>query len=247
MSSGEVHYVNRAGWLRAAVLGGNDGLTSTASLVVGVAASEGSRAAILTAAFAGWAAGAMSMAAGEYVSVSSQADLESADLERERRALKDHPREETEELAEIYRRRGLTAPLANEVAKQLMARDAVGAHARDELGLSGVQLERWALPVRIWRVDPGPGGSGVRHIVFRRRRSAHDRRDYSAARLDAALRLRLDPGFPPWARCAGGMARRRAADQTRLAGRILGGARDGGHCGNWRACRPSRLIIVPQQ
>ena len=137
MSSGEVHYVNRAGWLRAAVLGANDGLTSTASLVVGVAASEGGRAAILTAAFAGWAAGAMSMAAGEYVSVSSQADLESADLERERRALKDHPREETEELAEIYRRRGLTAPLANEVAKQLMARDAVGAHARDELGLSG--------------------------------------------------------------------------------------------------------------
>ena len=136
MSSGEVHYVNRAGWLRAAVLGANDGLTSTASLVVGVAASEGSRAAILTAAFAGWAAGAMSMAAGEYVSVRSQADLESADLERERRALKDHPREETEELAQIYRRRGLTAPLANEVAKQLMARDAVGAHARDELGLS---------------------------------------------------------------------------------------------------------------
>ena len=136
MPSREVHFINRAGWLRAAILGANDGLISTASLIVGVAASSGGRTAILIAAFAGWAAGAMAMAAGEYVSVSSQADLESADLKRERDALRDHPREERAELAEIYEERGLTPPLANEVAKQLMARDALGAHARDELGLA---------------------------------------------------------------------------------------------------------------
>lgn len=131
----EVHYVNRAGWLRAAVLGANDGLISIASLIVGVAAASG-RAEVLTAAFAGWAAGALSMAAGEYVSVSSQADLEKADLGRERRALAAEPEAETEELAEIYVERGLQPPLAHEVASQLMARDALGAHARDELGLS---------------------------------------------------------------------------------------------------------------
>ncbi len=132
----EVHYVNRAGWLRAAVLGANDGLISTASLIVGVAASASGRSEILTAAFAGWAAGALSMAAGEYVSVSSQADLERADLDRERHALAAEPAAETEELADIYVRRGLEPDLAREVARQLMARDALGAHARDELGLS---------------------------------------------------------------------------------------------------------------
>jgi vacuolar iron transporter family protein len=132
----EGHYVNRAGWLRAAVLGANDGLISTASLIVGVAASASGRSEVLTAAFAGWAAGALSMAAGEYVSVSSQADLERADLDRERRALATEPMAETEELAEIYVARGLTSPLAHEVATQLMAGDALGAHARDELGLT---------------------------------------------------------------------------------------------------------------
>src|SRR6516225_3825162 len=110
MPGPESHYVNRAAWLRAAVLGANDGIISTASLIVGVASAAGPRGEILTAAATGWAAGAMSMAAGEYVSVSSQVDSEAADLARERRALKDHTREETEELAEIYRRRGLTAP-----------------------------------------------------------------------------------------------------------------------------------------
>ena len=138
----EVHYVNRAGWLRAAVLGANDGLISTASLIVGVAASASGRSEILTAAFAGWAAGALSMAAGEYVSVSSQADLERADLERERRALAIEPEAETEELAEIYVARGLTSPLANQVATQLMAGDALSAHARDELGLSDAMSAR---------------------------------------------------------------------------------------------------------
>ncbi len=132
----EVHYVHRAGWLRAAVLGANDGLISTASLIVGVAAASAGRGEILTAAFAGWAAGAMSMAAGEYVSVSSQADLEAADLEREKRALKEEPGDELIELTQIYEGRGLDAALARKVAEQLTARDALSAHARDELGLA---------------------------------------------------------------------------------------------------------------
>ncbi|HEX9169278.1 MAG TPA: VIT1/CCC1 transporter family protein [Roseiarcus sp.] len=136
MPAPESHYVNRAGWLRAAVLGANDGIISTASLIVGVAAASGSRGHVLTAAIAGWAAGAMSMAAGEYVSVSSQADSEAADLARERRALRERPAAEKEELAHIYQERGLKPKLAQQVAGQLMAKDALDAHARDELGLS---------------------------------------------------------------------------------------------------------------
>jgi VIT1/CCC1 family predicted Fe2+/Mn2+ transporter len=135
MPGAESHYVNRTGWLRAAVLGANDGIISTASLVVGVAAAGGARGEILTAAVAGWAAGAMSMAAGEYVSVSSQADSEAADLKREQRALSERPAEEKEELAHIYEDRGLKPKLAQQVAGQLMAKDALDAHARDELGL----------------------------------------------------------------------------------------------------------------
>ena len=136
MPGAESHYVNRTGWLRAAVLGANDGIISTASLIVGVASADGGRDAILTAAVAGWAAGAMSMAAGEYVSVSSQADSEAADLKREQRALSERPAEEKEELAHIYEDRGLKPKLAQQVAGQLMAKDALDAHARDELGLN---------------------------------------------------------------------------------------------------------------
>ncbi|HEY1864550.1 MAG TPA: VIT1/CCC1 transporter family protein [Roseiarcus sp.] len=136
MSGAESHYVNRTAWLRAAVLGANDGIISTASLVVGVAAAASGRAEILTAAVAGWAAGAMSMAAGEYVSVSSQADSEAADLARERRELRERPAEEKEELAHIYEERGLKPELAHEVAGQLMGKDALDAHARDELGIT---------------------------------------------------------------------------------------------------------------
>ena len=132
----EHHFVHRAGWLRAAVLGANDGLISTASLIVGVAAASAGRSEILTAAFAGWAAGAMSMAAGEFVSVSSQADLEAADLEREQFALKEEPHAELDELASIYEDRGLDAALARKVAEQLTAQDPLAAHARDELGLT---------------------------------------------------------------------------------------------------------------
>jgi VIT1/CCC1 family predicted Fe2+/Mn2+ transporter len=136
MPGPESHYVNRTGWLRAAVLGANDGIISTASLIVGVAAAAATRGDILTAAVAGWAAGAMAMAAGEYVSVSSQADSEAADLAREQRALNESPNEEKVELAHIYEERGLKPKLARQVAGQLMAKDALAAHARDELGFA---------------------------------------------------------------------------------------------------------------
>jgi len=135
-SAGEHHFVHRIGWLRAAVLGANDGIVSTASLIVGVAAAEPEPQTIVIAGLAGLAAGAMSMAAGEYVSVSSQADTERADLETERRALAAAPEAERQELAEIYVSRGLEPALAATVAERLMAHDAIGAHARDELGLT---------------------------------------------------------------------------------------------------------------
>ena len=138
----ERHAVERIGWLRAAVLGANDGIVSTASLIVGVAASSAGKDAILVAGMAGLVAGAMSMAAGEYVSVSSQADTEAADIARETRELEEDPEFEHAELAAIYRERGLSAELASEVASQLMAHDALGAHARDELGLAAITRAR---------------------------------------------------------------------------------------------------------
>ncbi len=132
----EVHRSDRVGWLRAAVLGANDGIVSVAGLVVGIAASGASASTILATGIAGTVAGAMSMAAGEYVSVQSQADTERADLAVERRELHEDPRSELEELAAIYRHRGLSPELAHEVATQLTAHDALGAHARDELGIT---------------------------------------------------------------------------------------------------------------
>lgn len=134
----EAHKSHRAGWLRAAVLGANDGIVSTASLIVGVAAADTSKEAILLAGVAGLVAGAMSMAAGEYVSVSSQADAEKADLALEKDALENKPQEEQEELAKIYEERGLEPELASQVAVQLMKHDALGAHARDEIGISEI-------------------------------------------------------------------------------------------------------------
>ena len=138
----EAHFVQRLGWLRAAVLGANDGIISTASLIVGVASAAAHAESILVAGVAGLVGGAMSMAAGEYVSVSSQSDTERADLARERQELKQDPASEREELARIYVRRGLELPLARQVARQLMAKDALGAHARDELGLSDISTAR---------------------------------------------------------------------------------------------------------
>ncbi|MBP1691294.1 MAG: nodulin 21-like rane protein [Bacteroidetes bacterium] len=138
----ERHYGERTGWLRAAVLGANDGIVSTASLVVGVAAAQAPSSEVMIAGVAGLVAGAMSMAAGEYVSVSSQADTEKADLARERRELQEDAEFERKELADIYVQRGLEASLAQQVADQLMAHDALGAHARDELGMSEMHAAR---------------------------------------------------------------------------------------------------------
>ena len=134
----ELHYINRSGWLRAAVLGANDGIVSVSSLLVGVAAADPAPSAVLIAGFAGLAAGAMSMAAGEYVSVSSQSDIEQADIARERQALIDTPEAEEQELASIFESRGLTPATAALVARELSTRDALSAHVREELGLSEV-------------------------------------------------------------------------------------------------------------
>ncbi|KEZ78219.1 VIT family protein [Salinisphaera hydrothermalis] len=138
----EHHNSHRLGWLRASVLGANDGIVSVSSLVLGVAASQADGHNILLAGIAGLVAGALSMAAGEYVSVSSQADTEQADLAMERREIEAHPEAEHTELKNIYIQRGLEAPLADQVARQLMAHDALGAHARDELGMSEITAAR---------------------------------------------------------------------------------------------------------
>lgn len=171
MRHAERHRSHRIGWLRAAVLGANDGIVSTASLVVGVAAADSNRSGILIAGIAGLVAGAMSMAAGEYVSVSSQSDTENADLNLEREELANDPEIEHIELAAIYVKRGLDNTLANEVATQLMLKDALGAHARDELGITkelrarpvqaafasaGTFTVGAALPLLLVLVLPGP-------------------------------------------------------------------------------------------
>ena len=172
----EFHRSDRIGWLRAAVLGANDGIVSTASLVLGVASAGGARTAVLVAGVAGLVAGAMSMAAGEYVSVRSQADTEAADLAKERRELAADVKSEERELAAIYVQRGLQPALAHEVALQLMAHDAMGAHARDELGISGTFVARpvqaaiasalsftagAALPLLVAAVTPAPMLIGI--------------------------------------------------------------------------------------
>lgn len=142
LTHSETHMVHRIGWLRAAVMGANDGIVSTSSLIVGVAAAGTGRAEVLIAGLAGLVAGAMSMAAGEYVSVSSQTDAEKADLERERRELAETPEAELEELTRIYEKRGLSRDLAEKVAAQLTEHDALGSHVRDELGMSGTVTAR---------------------------------------------------------------------------------------------------------
>ena len=168
----EGHRSDRIGWLRAAVLGANDGIVSTASLLVGVAAADSNPGSVLVAGIAGLVAGAMSMAAGEYVSVHSQADTEQADLARERAELASDPAAERRELTGIYVARGLSPELAQQVAEQLMARDALGAHARDELGISAALGARpvqaalasaasfavgAVLPLAVAAVAPQPG------------------------------------------------------------------------------------------
>jgi len=154
----ERHFTHRTGWLRAAVLGANDGIVSTASLIVGFAAAEATRGNVLLAGISGLVAGAMSMAAGEYVSVSSQADTEQADLNREREELATYVDHEQEELTEIYVKRGLDTALARQVAIQLMEHDALGAHARDELG---IYAEMSARPVQAAMASAGTFAVGA--------------------------------------------------------------------------------------
>lgn len=154
----ERHAIDRIGWLRAAVLGANDGIVSTASLIVGVAAASATQSAVVVAGTAGLVAGAMSMAAGEYVSVSSQRDTERADLAREAQEIADDPVSEHEELTAIYVKRGLDALLAAQVATQLMARDALGAHARDELHISEVTTAR---PIQAALTSAGTFAAGA--------------------------------------------------------------------------------------
>ena len=171
MTHHEAHRAHLVGWLRAAVLGANDGIVSTASLIIGVAAASATQTSILIAGVAGLVAGAMSMAAGEYVSVSSQSDTEKADLELERQSLAENFEFERDELAEIYEGRGLDPALAIQVANQLMAHDALGAHARDEIGISetvnaqpvqaafssaGTFVVGAALPLMVAWAIPGP-------------------------------------------------------------------------------------------
>ena len=166
MAHGESHLVHRIGWLRAAVLGANDGILSTGSLIVGVAASAAAPHEILIAGTAGLVAGAMSMAAGEYVSVSSQADTETADLARERQELADDPEFETAELAQIYVGRGVTPELADQVARQLMAHDALGTHAREELGITEITTSRPVIAALASAASFALGGALPLAVVF---------------------------------------------------------------------------------
>ncbi len=142
MTTSENHYGTRSNWLRAAVLGANDGILSTASIIIGVAAASTTRESIVLAGLAGLVAGALSMAAGEYVSVSSQSDIENADLEREKNELANSPEDELQELAAIYQKRGLEKEMAQNVAIQLMKHNALEAHARDELGINEITQPR---------------------------------------------------------------------------------------------------------
>lgn len=203
----ERHLVSRIGWLRAAVLGANDGIVSTASLIVGVAAASAATSDVLIAGVAGLVAGAMSMAAGEYVSVSSQSDTEQADLARERAELASQPAFEREELARIYIKRGVNPQLARQVADQLMAKDALGAHARDELGISEVTTARpvqaalasastfavgAALPLSMVLLMPRPAlvaGVSIASLVFLGLLGALGARAGGAHVLKATLRV----------------------------------------------------------
>ena len=205
----ERHFVDRIGWLRAAVLGANDGIVSTASLIVGVAAAAATRNDILIAAVAGLVAGAMSMAAGEYVSVSSQSDTEIAELARERKELVENVEFELDELTMIYIRRGVEPALARKVAQQLMAQDALTAHARDELGISEITTARPVQDVLGWcgyavahgcRVASGHAHSGCVHRILglprpaRRARGESRRCEYHARHHPGGVLGSIGPG-----------------------------------------------------
>jgi hypothetical protein len=215
----ERHRTGKGGWLRAAVLGANDGILSTSSLVLGVVAAHGSHSSVLIAGVAGVVAGAMSMAAGEYVSVHSQADTEQADLALERTELKtDNPGEHAE-LTAIYVGRGLDTALAKQVADKLMAHDALGAHARDELGLSE------ALKARPIQAALASAGSF-------RLAAARDR--FVTRTSDNCLRLCRVSAFPGLFRWSRGASRWRSRDYGCDQGHVLGSNGDGDNCGRRR-------------
>ena len=215
----ERHRTERIGWLRAAVLGANDGIVSTASLIVGVAAAHATSHDILVAGVAGLVAGAMSMAAGEYVSVSSQADTEQADLARERKELATDQAAELAELTAIYVKRGLDPSLAKQVAEQLTAHDALAAHARDELGIS----DSLSCAAR-------PGGARLGgHVRGRRRHALADSADCSRG-VSHPLRRRIVAGVPRDPGRAGCVRRWRKRCERRCARHVLGGTRDGADC-----------------
>jgi VIT1/CCC1 family predicted Fe2+/Mn2+ transporter len=223
----EWHKSSRIGWLRAAVLGANDGVISTASLMVGVAATGRSPSAVLTAGVAGLAAGAMSMAAGEYVSVQSQADTERADIARETRELETQPELERAELVAIYRKRGLEHDLATQVAAQLMAHDALGAHVRDELGITETlrarPLQAAMAPRR--RSPPAPRCPSSRRSRPRRTpRSGSRRSPSSPCWVSAALRRMPAARRCSRARCAFAFWGALAMALTAGVGRLFGTA-----------------------
>ena len=228
----ERHRTERIGWLRAAVLGANDGIVSTASLIVGVAAASAGRSEMLVAGVAGLVAGAMSMAAGEFVSVSSQADTERADVARERGELATQPEFEMRELAAIYVARGLTPELAAQVAQQLMAHDALGAHSRDELGMSETVSAR-----------PVQAGLDVGGDVRRWRGVASADRARGPHAVCGPSRCRHVARVSHRARRLVGAHRRSAGAQGRTARGLLGSAGHGPDRGRGQAVRNRRLKL----
>ena len=214
----ERHASSRIGWLRAAVLGANDGIVSTASLIVGVAAADASRSSVLVAGVAALFAGAMSMAAGEYVSVSSQSDTEKADLGREKRELEEQPEFEREELVRIYESRGIDRATAVAVADQMMAHDALAAHARDELGMSETTAARPLQAAVASALTFTAGAAGC------------------AVRADVCVGPSSRCGFPRLSRHPGSARRTRRRRATCTVGSprdLLGCPRHDGHCGGW--------------
>ena len=226
----ESHLIDRIGWLRAAVLGANDGIISTASLIVGVASAVNSTNEVLITGVAGLVAGSMSMAAGEYVSVSSQADTERADLARESRELKSDPEAEKSELAQIYVERGVKPTLAMQVAEQLMAKDALSAHARDELGISSTISAR---PVQAALTSAMTFAVGAALPIIAVLAAPHQ---YLVASVSGASLVFLALLGSLGAKVGGAEVLR-----PTLRVRILGSACDGNHSRNWRRLRARHL------
>ena len=226
----EPHFITRSGWLRAAVLGANDGIVSISSLLVGVASADPSPRAVLIAGVAGLTAGAMSMAAGEYVSVSSQSDIERADIARERQALSDEPEMEHAELVAIYRHRGLSAETAKMVADELTRHDALGSHVRDELGLSEIHA-----------ANPLSGSFSLGRDIFDCRWRASRRRGAITGQPDRTHRSDSHNSSSWWSGSLRRQERRRSGRSLARSRRRLGCRRDACHRRNRQAVRCERL------